>query len=294
MDNPWMLLFPLFSALGYAVSALFLKKAMEEGAGVLRTGFVANLTMGLISLPFLAGHHSPLGEGNLPMTPFLAAIFFFAGQIFTFLALRKGDVSVATPLMGSKVIFVATFSVFLLPEPVPLAWWIAALLTFWSVWLLRIGRPADRKKLMVSILYALLSALSFAVCDVLVQRHGEEWGFSLFVPLLFSSVALASFAFVPFFNEPLRAIPKQAWPWLAPGAALLALQAMSMAFALSTYGSATAVNVVYSLRGILSIFLVITIGAYFGNTERNAGSRAMTRRFISGILILIAVILVLL
>lgn len=88
MDNPWILLFPLFSALGYAVSALFLKKAMEEGAGVLRTGFIANLAMGLISLPFLAGHQDPLPGESLPLTPFLAAIFFFAGQIFTFLALR--------------------------------------------------------------------------------------------------------------------------------------------------------------------------------------------------------------
>ncbi len=292
MNNPWFLLFPLASALGYALSALFLKRAMEEGAGVLRTGFVANVTMGILFLPILFFAEGPLLEENWH-APVITAAFFFLGQIFTILALRKGDVSVATPLMGSKVIFVAAISVIVLPEPVPLAWWFAAMLAFWSVWLLRVGRPADRRRLVVSITFALLSAASFAVCDVMVQRHGAEWGFERFVPLVFGMAAVFSIGFMPFFRDPLSTIPQGAWCWLAPGALLLSLQAISIAYALSTYGSATAVNVVYSLRGIMSILLVLSIGSFFGNVERSAGGSVMTRRLVSGALIFVAVLLVL-
>ncbi len=290
--NSWVLLFPLAAALGYALSALCLKRAMEEGAGVLRTGFVVNVTMGLMFFPILLFAEGPLVEENW-YAPVITAVFFFLGQIFTFLALRKGDVSVATPLMGSKVIFVAAISVILLPEPVPIAWWIAAMLAFWSVWLLRVGRPADKSRLAVSIAFALLSAASFAVCDVLVQRFGAEWGFQRFVPLAFGLVAVFAVGFVPFFRDPLQTMTRAAWRWLVPGAVLLSLQALCIAYALSTYGSATAVNVVYSLRGIMSIVLVISVGSFFGNVEGSAGSAVMTRRLISGALIFIAVLLVL-
>ena len=290
--SSWFLLFPLVSALGYALGALFLKRAMEEGAGVLRTGFVANVILGVLFLPMLVGAEGRLLEENWS-APAITAVFVFLGQAFTILALRKGDVSVATPLMGSKVIFVAAISVIILPEPVPLAWWIAAMLAFWSVWLLRVGRPADRRRLVVSIAFALLSAASFAVCDVLMQSYGAEWGFRRFAPIVFGMVAILSIGFMPFFRDPLLAMPGVAWRWLAPGVLLLALQTFSIAYVLSTYGSATAVNVVYSLRGIMSILLVILIGSFFGNVERSAGTAVMTRRLISGILIFVAVLLVL-
>lgn len=292
--NYWLLLYPLAAAFGYAVSALLVKRALEEGAGVMRMGFCSNVTMAILFLPLLLWAERPIIGDNQWWEPVLTSLFFFLGQIFTFLALRKGDVSVATPLMGSKVVFVAAFSVFLLPEPVPLAWWLAAGLTVWSLWLLRQGRPADKSRLILSIVYALLSALAFAVCDVLMERFGGEWGFQRFVPLVFGLVGFFSLFFIPFFRDPLTTIPARAWPWVAAGSVLLAGQAMAMAYALSTMGSATAVNVVYSLRGILSIILVVLVGAWFRNTENEVGRETMRRRFFSGILIFGAVLLVLL
>ncbi len=179
---------------------------------MLRTGFVANVAMGLLFLPLLFGTEGGLSVENWH-APAITAVFFFLGQIFTILALRKGDVSVATPLMGSKVIFVAAISVIILPEPVPLAWWVAAMLAFWSVWLLRVGRTADRNRLFVSIALTLLSAASFAVCDVLMQRYGGEWGFRQFVPLVLGMVAVFSIGFMPFFRDPLPTISRAAWCW---------------------------------------------------------------------------------
>ena len=42
--------------------------------------------------------------------PLAAACLFIAGQTLTFLALERGDVSIATPVLGSKTIYVAWFS----------------------------------------------------------------------------------------------------------------------------------------------------------------------------------------
>ena len=58
--------------------------------------------------------------------PLAAAVTFFVGQLFTFAALRKGDVSVATPLLGAKVIFVALLNSIVFGESVGLKWWMAA------------------------------------------------------------------------------------------------------------------------------------------------------------------------
>ena len=39
--------------------------------------------------------------------PVLVGLLFVVAQLFTFLALQKGDVSVVTPVLGSKVLLVA-------------------------------------------------------------------------------------------------------------------------------------------------------------------------------------------
>jgi uncharacterized membrane protein len=40
----------------------------------------------------------------------ISGVTFFIGQILTFLALNRGDVSITTPVLGSKVIHVAMTS----------------------------------------------------------------------------------------------------------------------------------------------------------------------------------------
>src|SRR4051812_40280038 len=104
------LLLPLACALIYVVGALAAKRATALGVDVGRIIFVSNVAMAVLFLPVWlrsGGDMHPLADY---WRPAITALLFFGGQAFTFLALSRGDVSVTTPVMGTKVILVALFS----------------------------------------------------------------------------------------------------------------------------------------------------------------------------------------
>lgn len=287
------LLFPMAAGVGYAVAALMLKRAMAFGVGPWRLTFFSNWAMGLVALPLILVPVAP-AEGLVWHLPIWTAITFFGGQIFTFLALFRGDVSVATPLMGTKVLFVAMITVVLLGESVSLPWWVAAFLATAALGLLGGGKSALRGKLWPTIPYALLSSLFFALTDVLVQKWGPGWGATRFIPAMFVLVAVYSFVFLPFFRNPLFSVQPGGWRWLIGGGLLLGAQGSLMGYGLATFGDATAMNIVYSSRGIWSIGLIVLVGHWFGNDERSLGRGVMIRRFIGAGMLLAAVVLVVL
>ena len=107
---------PLGAAMLYVVAALLIKRSNDLGVGPWRTLFVSNLTGGLVFLTLL-----PFG-GAFPVEllwqPAVGAILFFFAQLFNYLALQQGDVSVATPVLGIKIVLVALFSVLLRTQAV--------------------------------------------------------------------------------------------------------------------------------------------------------------------------------
>ncbi len=215
---------------------------------------------------------------------------FFLGQLFTFLAITRGDVSIATPVMGTKIVLVAILGMVFFGAEVSRSLWIAAGLATLGVVLLQYApSKAGRQRLLFTLGAAGLSALFFAVTDVMVQRFGALYGVGILLPLGFLVTALLSFTLIPFFRSPLKRISRIGWLWLLPGAFLLALQAAGMAAALGLFGHATEVNVVYSLRGFWSVLLVWFLGASFGNDERKAGGLAFVFRTAGAILTIAAV-----
>jgi drug/metabolite transporter (DMT)-like permease len=294
MAFPYYLIFPLAAGVGYAVGALMLKRAMGFGVGPWRITFFSNWAMGLVALPMLLLPAAPVGEWawHLPIWP---AITFFLGQIFTFLALFRGDVSVATPLMGSKILFVALLTVILVQQPIPVPWWVAAGLATAALGLLGGGKNPLKAKLFPTVPYALVSAFLFALTDIFVQEWAPLWGgFTRFIPMMFGLVALYSFVFVPFFRNRTFSVARGGWRWLGAGSLMLGVQSLAMAFALSTYGNATAVNIAYGSRGIWSVLLIWIVGHWFANEERALGRGVMTRRLIGAALLMVAMILVIL
>src|SRR4051812_29275668 len=100
---PLHLLFPLASSLLYVAAALSLKRAAEGLAGVWRATFVMNRTPAACFVPLLLA--GPSGPGPRPVWQAAAiAALFVGGQALTMLALNRGDVSVATPVVGTKVV----------------------------------------------------------------------------------------------------------------------------------------------------------------------------------------------
>lgn len=295
-------LLPLASGFGYVVAVLLVKRASAHGVGLWRTAFISNLAMGLCFAPLWALGGQPIDLAHL-WQPLLFAALFFVGQVFTFAALA-GDVSLATPVLGLKILFVASASSLLLTDAVRPAWWVAAACATAAVILLQWVprgasglvpvKPADNAPHPRRVvLLAALAALAFALADVLVQRFTPEWGPGRFLPLAFGAVALLSFGLIPFFHAPLRTLPAAAWPWLLPGAVLLAVQASGMAWTMGNYGRATAANILYSTRGLWSVLAVGLLGGWLGTAgERKLPPGVFRRRLVGAVLMFAAIALV--
>lgn len=283
---------PLASALGYGVAALMLKRATERGAGSWRVSFITNWMLGLC-FAFLwlrPAEHSASVENVLHAA--FTGLLFFVGQVFTFLALSRGDVSVATPVLGSKVIFVALFSVLLDAAEVTHTMWIAVALTAVATALLGGGGSVkDRDVILRSMLYGFCAAACFAYTDVLQQRWVPLWGFNHYAPTQFLSVALLSFGLIPFFRGSLSDLSPSAWRWTLGGSFVLALQAGGVAWGIVFIG-ATTTNVLYNSRGMWSVVLVWTVGHWFENVERARGRSVMLRRLAGSLLLVAAIALI--
>ncbi len=304
-------LLPLASGAGYVAAVLLIKRASVHGVGLWRTAFVSNIAMGLCFAPLWL-----LGGRDLAWTalwqPAVGGALFLGGQVFTFMAMA-GDVSLATPVLGLKILFVAAASSLLVAEPVRPAWWIAAALGTVAIALLQSSPRASpaapalagggaasasstapgRQHPRRTIVCAALAAACFAISDVLVQRFAPAWGAGRYLPCMFGFLLLFSFALIPFFSAPLRAVPRAAWSWLAPGSVLLALQAAGVAYTLGAYGRATATNILYSTRGLWSVLAIGLLGAWLGiDGERKLPGAVFRRRLAGAGLMLAAIALV--
>lgn len=276
--------------MGYVGAVLLVKRSAFYGVGLWRTTFVSNVAMAVCFAPlWLLG--GPGRPAAMLWQPALVAALFFAGQVCTFKAL-DGDVSVATPVLGLKILLVALLSSFLLSQQVPLKWWIAAGLSTGAIVLLNGGGRVGGRRIGKTVLAASLAAVCYAFFDVLVQKWSPEWGVGRFLPLLFWSLALFSFALIPFFRAPLRQIPREGWNWLLPGSVVLALQAAGMTYAIGRFGDVTAMNVVYSSRGLWSVVAVWLIGHWFRNEEQKLGANVLRSRLAGAVLMIGAIGLV--
>ena len=292
MSGQLYLLLPLTWAMGYALCGVILKRALNNGAGALRLAFVSGMVAGVMFAPGLASWPAGVPWSAL-LWPVAASLIYFVGQVCVFLAMRLGDVTVLAPTMGIKVVFVAAFTVWLGAGPVPVTWWAGACLATSAVFLLGVSDLRARKQAGTTVALAAVAAMMYAICDVITQLHAPVLGAPAFSAVMFVAVALESLLMIPFFREPLRGIPRRAWPWALAGCVVGAAQSGGMAITLGAFGHATAVNIVYSTRGLWSILLVWVAGPWFGNQERTAGAAVMGRRLAGALLLLGAVGLVL-
>lgn len=288
------LLLPLFSAVVYSVAALFLKLAMSRGANSWSITFFSNVAMGAVFLPMLFFARDSWAPEHLGWALGAGALFF-AGQIATFRALAGGDVSIATPALASKVVFVALLSLAVPGSRADPDLWLAVALTMAGMVLLNSGpRSQHPSRPLATLGWALLAAAGFAAADILVQVGAPRAGFTLFMPVMFGIVALVSVpTLLPHLprGESSRTKPG-AWRWGAIGIALLAMQATTLAAAIGIYGDATGVNVVYGSRGLWSVLLVAVVARHLGVAEGTRDARTLFLRLAGSALILAAVIVV--
>jgi drug/metabolite transporter (DMT)-like permease len=291
MSEPAHLLLPFVSSLLYVGGAILLKRAGEMGVGVGRATFVGNIIGAAFFTSLLT-----LGGPGQPWTqlwqPAIVALLLLIGQCLTFVALTRGDVSVATPVFGVKNVLVAFFTTLLLSQTVPLKLWIAAALSTVAVALLNSTARGRHHDLGLTVLCAILASGSFALFDVLVQKWSPAWGAGRFLPIMNGFAALYSFLLIPLFRAPLRTVEPRVWPWLLGGAMLIALQGVLFISTIAVFSNATAANIVYSVRGVWSVLAVWWFGRWLGSREQDLSRRTMAWRLAGAGLMTAAIIAV--
>lgn len=288
----WYLIFPFLSSLVFVVGVLLFKRAVDFRVGVWRTTFVSNVAAGVVFL-FLLPMGGTIIWGDLWQAA-LVGMLFLSGQVLSFLALDTGDVSVVTPTMGAKTVMVAWFSTLLLGVALPWQLWASAVMSFLAIALLNKGDGIKvGAGLLRTIGLSLMAAGCYALFDVLVQKWSLSWGAGRFLPMVFGFCALFSFGFVPLFKDPLRAIPRAAWPWLAGGALCVALQALSLVTSIAVFADGTGINVIYSARGLWSVMAVWLVGHWFGNRELVSGKGVLVWRLLGAGMMTAAIIVTL-
>lgn len=289
MPHTLVLLFPLFSAIVYVFGVMFLKRAIHLGFGVWRMSFVCNIVYAIVFAPlWLMGGTF---HADLLWQPALVGALFVAGQSLTVLSLQRGDVSLATPILGVKILLVAFLTSLLLPDGVSAALWAAASLSVLAIALLSRSGARHHEGVARTVVCAALAATVFALFDVLVQKWSPQWSAGRFLPVMFALAALQSLAMIPFF-EPGAEVPREAWRAVLAGALLAAIQSVFFVGALAVYGKATSANVVYSTRGLWSVLLVWYTGHLFKNTEHESGRAVFRTRLTGAVLMTLSVVIV--
>ena len=241
----------------------------------------------------------PMG-GQIPSwyafwQPALVALFFFAGQCFIFSAFRYGDVSVAVPVVSTKVIFVAAMLALLTTSPPTRAIWVATVLAAFGIILINFIVPkSDRPVVMKTIVLAFAGAFCFAAFDICVQEFGKTWGTGRLGPISYWFVGLFSMSLLPFANRRKEVVESGVWRGLLFGGFLIAVQASLLVYSLSNYNDAAGINVVYSLRGLWGVLFAWLAADWVGGSESSLTRKVMMFRLVGACLLLAAVVIAIL
>ncbi len=299
---PLYLLFPLFSSVVFVIGMMFAKYAIARGASPWTGTFLANLWLALSWAAFGLWH----GE-LLPFAGWWQAILvglsFLLGQVFTYLAFQYGDVSVATPIFGVKVIIVATMVSLLAGELIAGNVWIGAVLATAGVILVQAGTRSGKgpgirtevttRRALPTVVMALAAATSLSLFDVGLQSWGRMWGATQFLPAMFVATGVLSCAVLPWTDRPARLIALKISRPMLVGTLMMAVQAMSMSWSLSVFGDATRINIVYALRGLWAVLLAWLMARSFGGGEAHHSPRIMLTRLAGAALLTASVIVAL-
>lgn len=298
-DLPTHLLLPLLASLLFVCGLLFVKRATMAGISPWTITFMANQWAALLfsTLWFLGGDSQPMER---LWQPAVIAILYVLGQVFTFSAIRFGDVSVATPVFGIKVVMVAFLMTILFHEVLSASvWWGATMATVGIALVQWSPRQKDgdlvggqtRGRMLLTIVLAVCAAFAFALFDVFVQTWAPAWGTGRFLPIVYWMVSVLSLVFLPVLQRDLIAKP-EIRRVLIPGTFLIALQAVCLVSTLATFGDAARVNVVYAMRAMWSVILAWLVAITWGGSEALLPRQVMLARFLGAGLLTVSVILV--
>ncbi len=269
------------------------KQAIERGASPWTGTFYGNLWLALVwvTIAFLRGEVIPVSAWWLAG---VVGLLFVLGQLFTYLAYQFGDVSVATPVFGVKVLMVAVLTSTLAQTPVAGVIWAAGAMATAGVILIQWSpgsSQSDRRKQVITILMALTAAFSLSLFDVGLQTWAAEFSGYSYLPVTFGAAGILSLAFLPKTDSFSRLREIKATKWMLAGTFLMASQATGICFSLAHFGDAPRINIVYALRGLWGVVLAWLLARKLRTSEATVGRSVMLRRLVGSVLLTAAVLL---
>ncbi|MGI9473935.1 MAG: EamA family transporter [Rubripirellula sp.] len=286
------LLLPLMASLLFVSGLILIKRASVAGVAPVTTLFCTNVASS-IAFSFLWVLGGEKIDWGVIYQPMVIAVLFIAGLVFTFLAIERGDVSIATPIFGVKVVFVAVLLTFTGEQKLPPEVWYAAALATTGIALIQWTGRGHAHHVWFTIIFALSAATCYATFDVLVQGWAPEWGAGRFLPIVYWIVGLASLLMIPWVDFSQLKKPGVRG-YLIAGSFLIAMQAICIVVAVGVFGDAARVNVVYALRGLWGVALAWIVAKIWGGAESEHSKSVMLTRVAGASVLTIAVILAIL
>ena len=284
------LLFPLYSSIAFVIGITLAKQAITKGASPWTAVFLGNVWLTI----FCSASAIVRGE-FAPPSAWIAATgigaLFLGGQVLTYLAFQRGDVSIATPVLGLKVLIVALFSIAIGGQAVPGRIWVAALLASCGIGLVQAsGGNSEPRNRWLTIGLASLAALALSLFDVSLQWAGSRWDSKLLLPFVFLAALVLSLGLLPWVDRPRRLKELGAMKWMLAGTWLMGLQSLSISYGLATYGDAARMNIVYALRGLWGVVLAWMLAEWLKTNEGQLPKRVMILRLVGAVILVAAVI----
>ena len=294
---------PLFAAFLYSLSTLFTRRALQGGMPVSAQLAAQNyFSVGIVGVTAYVASGGVLVENW--SWPLVGACFFLTGQLLVVLALRVGDSSIQTPIMGLKVLFVSAVVAVGFGETVSLETWVAAALAAGAVFL--IGYRPERKGSYQSapVLAAVGATMVFAGSDSILAEVSGELGRASFLASLLLVLAVLSLPILAMgvrdtaaaAMRPLAAgrgmqrLQPGAVRDLVIGSTFMAVQFGLFASVLMVYSHAPSANVLFNTRGLWSVvFLWVLNRAGHGHHMEHASGGLIARRFVGAALLVAAV-----
>lgn len=290
MQFPAYLFLPTLAAAVYAVATLCHKRGYAQGAGVQQTFHWANL----IGMPVFAPlfFMNPRDAGAVEWwRPAVVAALLYCGNLSTFAAVRRGDVSMVTPVLGTKVVFVALGVLALSGQTLSTGLWVAAALAMLGIIVMSRSdmRPGAANGAAIGL--CLLASVFFGLTDVLIAEWVPRYGGNVFLASIPEFIGLFSLVAILRPGGHSMKLTAGSRKWVLTGGVLLMVQSLAMGLALAFFSDPTGVNILYSTRGLWSVLMVWWIGRWFGNQERyTAGKGTMLWRLAGTLLITAGVV----
>lgn len=296
-DLVWL---ALLTAFLYSIAAILLKQALMHGCNPWQANFCANLAIMALAqfMWFFATPSRILQHWGIALAAgFIAAI----GQFFAFIALLRGDASVATPLLGTKVVGVALFSPFFLGQSISPSWWAGVALSTAGVFVISASQPLPAhpqrsRDPFLTVFYSLLAAACFALNDLALAYGSRLAGTAGTLAMANLTLGIITAVVYPllFGKRLFLRPPSHSLKWLGSGSLFLAMQSLGMGIAVAASGKPTVANILYSSRCVWSVLLAWLIAHHIGSAEAKLKHTQMLLRTAGATMLFIAILIALL